>query len=314
MKTFTDLKNTIIYNLKLTAGDSPIADFIVPTLNESIRTVQNIRGGKWNNLEKSFTFNTVANKATYNLPVEIRSVSAFSYSIGTMNYYPIMVYSEDDWNRISALTMPNSDIMLYYKITKGLVNNQITFYPAPVSSTPLCRISGRVNFKDLSADDYTAGTITATNNSATIVGTGTTFTAGMVGRYIKLPDDLWYQISGFTNSTTLTINREFEGTTTSGAAYKIGEIPQIAEAYQMAPVYRTMALYNQINNPANPNLALAWWKLYDGGYEAGHSDTVGGLLGQMIEAESEVLEGPYMQVIGQRNIDPNFPPRNIVGL
>jgi len=37
----------------------------------------------------------------------------------------------------------------------------------------------------LSNADYTTGTITLTDEDATVTGAGTTFTAGMVGRYLK---------------------------------------------------------------------------------------------------------------------------------
>jgi predicted CxxxxCH...CXXCH cytochrome family protein len=68
---------------------------------------------------------------------------------------------------------------------------------------------------------YSAGTATFTNGSATVTGTGTSWTANMVGWYVKRGSDTgtatWYLVTAVGSSTSLTISRNYTGTTGSGA-------------------------------------------------------------------------------------------------
>lgn len=72
--------------------------------------------------------------------------------------------------------------------------------------------------------NYTTGTITATNDSATITGSGTswnTSTNAEIDEYIKLPDGKWYLITAIGSDTSLTIERTYQGATLSGQTYTI---------------------------------------------------------------------------------------------
>lgn len=70
--------------------------------------------------------------------------------------------------------------------------------------------------------NYITGTITVTNGANTIVGSGTTFTAGMVGKAIKVAgDNKFYLVGTFTDATHITFNGVYTGTGGSGKAYVI---------------------------------------------------------------------------------------------
>lgn len=72
--------------------------------------------------------------------------------------------------------------------------------------------------------NYTTGTITATNASATVTGSGTTWsttTNAEVGEYIKLPDGKWYKITAIGSNTSLTIEVAYQGSTLAGQTYTI---------------------------------------------------------------------------------------------
>ena len=72
--------------------------------------------------------------------------------------------------------------------------------------------------------NYSTGTLTATNASATVTGSGTswnTTTNAEVGEYIQLPDTKWYKITAIGSDTSLTIERTYQGSTLSGQTYKI---------------------------------------------------------------------------------------------
>lgn len=69
---------------------------------------------------------------------------------------------------------------------------------------------------------YSTGTLTATNNSRTITGSGTTWDSTMVGRFIRLDGDIdWYEIIAVGSTTSLTLRYPYMRATASGKAYKI---------------------------------------------------------------------------------------------
>jgi hypothetical protein len=78
--------------------------------------------------------------------------------------------------------------------------------------------------------NYSTGTISVTNGSSTVTGSGTswnTTTNAEAGEYIKLPDGKWYKISSIGSNTSITIEVSYQGSTLSGQSYTIspwGEI------------------------------------------------------------------------------------------
>src|SRR5712664_1073492 len=56
--------------------------------------------------------------------------------------------------------------------------------------------------------DYSTGTVTTVQGSSTVTGIGTTFTAAMVGSFIRVADShAFYKITVFTDATHITIER-----------------------------------------------------------------------------------------------------------
>ncbi len=72
--------------------------------------------------------------------------------------------------------------------------------------------------------NYSTGTITATNASATVTGSSTvwnTVTNAIAGEFIKLPDGKWYRITAIGGDTSLTIEIAYQGSTLAGQTYTI---------------------------------------------------------------------------------------------
>jgi hypothetical protein len=68
----------------------------------------------------------------------------------------------------------------------------------------------------------TDGTVAVTNGSATVTGTSTLWTRGLVGSFFVVEGDTrQYQISAVASQTSLTIDANYEGTTDSGLNYVI---------------------------------------------------------------------------------------------
>lgn len=72
-----------------------------------------------------------------------------------------------------------------------------------------------------STTNYITGTIAVTNGSTAVVGTGTTFTAGMVGKTLRISGETkFYTVATYTDATHITID-SYTGTTGSGKSYVI---------------------------------------------------------------------------------------------
>lgn len=68
--------------------------------------------------------------------------------------------------------------------------------------------------------NYTTGTLSATNGSPNLVGSGTTWVSGDVGKRIKI-GTAWYTILTFTDATHIALSTNFAESTASGLSYAI---------------------------------------------------------------------------------------------
>lgn len=67
---------------------------------------------------------------------------------------------------------------------------------------------------------YSTGSVTMTNNSAAVAGSGTTFTASMVGEQLKVSGYV-VTITVYNSATSLTVDQNWLGATTAGLNYTI---------------------------------------------------------------------------------------------
>lgn len=280
-------------------------------LNDSIRSICNLHGGKLRFLEATKNMLTVSGQETYQIPNGFRKLmDLYIYSgSGTASdtiYSPEMVFDAMKWKLIKQYRLGQSDVPYFTYVE----NTRYSILPVPSTTGNLIVLRGRLNTADLSISDYSTGTITSISNGATaLLGAGTTWTADMVGRYIQIPqttaagggDGFWYQIGSFTDATHIGLTKPYEGTSiaTGTATYTIGQVPVVPEAYQIAIVYRAAALYWE--NKQDITKAKVYWLKYDGGNEAGYTEQYGGFIGQMIENEGETEEGSYIPPFGSTN-------------
>lgn len=294
MKSFTE--SASLYQ-SLTDTSTANATLGNQRINDSVRTVCNIRGGKWWFLETVSTLNTVASQQAYQIPQGLRKVMDVTVTVGTQVYPTNIVYDDDTWNRIISSNLGESDVPMFV-YQKG---RQLLFSPIPASSSNTISIRGRIANIDMTVADVTSSTVTSIANGGTAMVISGGGLASMAGKYIRITntgaantgDGLWYKISAAT-ATTITLEAPYEGTTIAvgTAACTIAQMSPIPEAYDMAPIYRAVALYWTDKNDFEK--AKIYWRLYDGGQEAGLVNIPGGLIGQMIENESTTVEGNYV--------------------
>lgn len=314
MLTYTGSKN--IYT-KWTDNSSANQSQFDVTFNDSIRTVCNLQGGKLRFLEATKDMTTVASQASYQIPNKFRKlIDLYVYSStgGSSDtiYTPEMIFDPTKWKQVLQARYGSSSTpyFAYVEDQKFYLN------PTPDTTGNLITLRGRVRVADLNIADYTTGTITTiANGDTTVTGSGTTFTADMVGRFINIPqttaagggDGLWYEIGSYTSATEIELLKPYEGTSISSgsATFTIGQVSVIPEAYQMAPIYRACALYWE--DKSDGDKAKRFWLRYDGGNEAGYNKEYGGLISQMLANEGETEEGAYIPPFGNTIVTPQAP-------
>ena len=258
----------------------------------------------WPFLETTKDLTTTVDINYIELPADIRNnqLTNVEYRVSSTEIYvPKPVYNHDYWTYLMSLGTSSSDSCQFYYV----YDERIYLYPTPATSSLTVRIRARKEAQEMTQDDYTTGGIlTATNGSAAIVGdtTPTVWTSGMAGNYLKITkaaatlkgDGRWYEIASVTNGTNLTLAKNYAGTSIAAgaAAYTIGELPLIPGAFQNLLVYRPLAIYFMATSPAQSD---RYWRLYDGGHEAGLAPRVGGLLKNMTERFSGTTEGIFME-------------------
>src|SRR3990167_7899359 len=314
MLTFTTLLSSYQnWTDDSSANETDGADF----LNDSIRTICNLQGGKLRFLEATKDIVTVASQESYQIPAKFRKlIDLYIYSGSGSStdtiYSPEMVFDPTKWKLIKQARYGESSTPYFTYVE----NKKFYINPIPSTSGNMITLRGRVNVADLSIADYTTGTIVSIANGGTaLVGSGTTWTADMVGRYINIPqttaagggDGLWYEIGAYVSATALTLLKPYEGTSiAAGAAiYTIGQVSPIPEAYQMAIVYRACALYWE--DKSDGEKAKRFWLRYDGGNESGYNKEYGGLISQMLANEGETEEGAYIPPFGSLANTPQAP-------
>ena len=300
-RTYTKFRNDcgqITNNTE--TGNLALLDIFI---NDSIRAIYNLQGGRLRFLESVKEQYTVANQAEYEIPNGFRKlISLLVWSAPTtagVPYTPEMIFDPAYWNRVQQMKLGSGTVPYFTYVQ----DQKLLIYPVPSASGNLIQLRGRTNIKDLSIADITTAKVVSIANGATAMTISTTAaTADWVGRYIQITeteaanggDGMWYEIGSYTNSTTIGLVKPYEGTSivAGTAACTVGQVSMIPEAYDVAPVYRACALYfNQQNDIVN---SKAFWMLYDGGMEAGYRDTYGGIIQQMLDNEGETEEGSYI--------------------
>lgn len=239
----------------------------------------------------TFTYSIVAQSVTtatvsqfYPFPQGEVTVEGMYITIGSVNYPLQIINSRWDWEQLNAIQIQASAIPQFYFPQRD------TFGIWP---TPQTVYSGTMSYhyrdRNLSIADYSTGTVTVTNGSTQITGTGT-FTPAMVGRWFEITDPTipgqgyWYLITSYTSATIINVNRPWTAATATGATYVIGETPDIPEELHAIMAWGATADYyggmqkDPTNNALYDNL---FWtgSASNTSRQRGDDKIIGGLLG-----------------------------------
>lgn len=192
--------------------------------------------------EKTKTTTTVANQQGYQMPIDFNWLKSITVTVGSSKYTPDEEESQEQWNYLNFNTRYGDMPELYFVRPRfGFQGAEVQLYPIPSTSSNTITLVYEAIDRDLSVAKYTTGTIAVTNGSATVTGSGTTFTAAMVGRYLQITsatgDGLWYKVAAFSSTTSVILENYYQGTTVSGVNYQIAEAFGLPEDLHMLPIY-----------------------------------------------------------------------------
>jgi hypothetical protein len=211
-------------------------------INQGIKKLQVALGLPPQEEERSYL--TVTSTNSYSLPERFIKLIELYTIIGTYRYYADPVYNNDEWGIYQRQTSVVSDRLQKVFVRPSL--NTFEIYPKASTASLAMTMIYESFTKDLSADDYTTGTITTLANGGTaVVFSGTALTTAMNGRWLKTDDGEWYRIQTVLTATTATLQMPYQGTSivAGTSAFTISEMPHLPATIHELPVYYALFLH-----------------------------------------------------------------------
>lgn len=199
--------------------------------------------------EKTKTTTSVASQRGYQMPQDFNWLKSIKVTVGSTIYTPDEEESQEQWDYRTTQTRSGDVPEAYFVRPRfGFQGTEVQLDPVPSTNGNTITVVYEAIDRDLSQAKYTTGTIAVTNGSATVTGSGTTFSAAMIGRYLQITsatgDGLWYKVTGFSSTTSITLENYYQGTTVSGVTYQIAEAFGLPEDLHMLPIYYAVWHYH----------------------------------------------------------------------
>lgn len=206
---------------------------------------------------------TTGNTITMNYQIRLRDLSQADYTTGTITlpYTPTftgtLASNATSATLSIAWPLPTGSYLLIFS------NSDQRTVTLTNSSTAVTWTTG------LSSTATATVTVDTSDGGSIVVGSGTTFSSDMAGRWIQVTaptgDNQWYQIGSFISTTALGLLNPYTGTAVSGGSFTIGEMPILAEDYQDLALYRALWIYFTSIVP-DANRSKLYQNLYEEGY------------------------------------------------
>jgi len=178
MRTWTKFKSSTAGYCNVNTSDTTAMTKIGENVNDSIRTICNLQGGKLRFLEATKNMYTTANQETYQIPNKFRKlIDMYIYdgsgsSTDTI-YAPRMIFDPTIWKRVLQSHLGTQQVPYFTYVE----NTTFKIQPIPSVTGNLMVLRGRLQTRDLSIEDYTTGTIVSvpyTTTFTAIVASGAT--------------------------------------------------------------------------------------------------------------------------------------------
>ena len=207
------------------------------------------------------TASTVNAQQNYHNPPGIVDIEAINIDIGDQNIPLQVVNSQKIWDHFNYVTINSYPTHFFPR------RDDFGLWPIP-DAVYTINFASHLRDRNLTIDDFTTGTVTVTNNDATITHSATGFTALMVGRFFQATQDgFWYRIATFTDTANMELESVFEGSSGAGLSYTIGESPELPDEAHILLAYGAIADYYR--GPVKDHReANRWEVLYARGIDA----------------------------------------------
>lgn len=200
-------------------------------INDALSKLRKRMRRKYTFVTRGFAFEPGQSK--YQMPENLITLDRISYIEGGDRTQLHRVDSGDEWERMKSQTGETGTPQFFYVLSSDLFE----VYPTPSAADTTGLLKYKARAKRLSIADYSTGTISVTSGSQTVTGTGTAFTAKMVGQHIKLENpesdksDYYQIIAVDTDDQELTLENYYDGYTKTNENYRIGQVPDLPEEY-----------------------------------------------------------------------------------
>lgn len=261
MLTFTGAKNRVLDITGVQINSTLDITNFAADINQALRLFKNETRRYWT--RKEVTSNIVAGQQYYTFPEDMVRITEVRSNTGAGGYnWPMLqVDSEDRWNRMNIIPSVTVIVPQFFFV-RG--KNEIGLYPTPsVNVTAGLIVSYESRMVDMSIDDTTTTTITATNGSQFVTSPSTPFNTNMVGMSFSVTDGSdgnWYTVVAATVSQ-LTLENVYQGPSGTALPCIIATTFDIPEEYHLAMVY--FAAYNFYLKRNENNNALQYKGLFE---------------------------------------------------
>ena len=239
--------------------------------------------GREYNRKSRFT-DSIANQQYYQLPEDAQKLKEIVYNNGDWKVPLEQIPDEFTWRQ---LNMMNTVGLPTHYFIKGF--DEVGLFPIPSSAvTDAIELVFSPKHVELTQDDYTTGTLTVTEGSQTITGSGTTFTSKMVGQFLQVTDGTdgnWYRVSDFVSATVLTLENYYQGTSGATKTYRIGQVVDLPEEFAEAP--SDYACYRHYLRRGDETKSSTFKTLFDSALEAAQNDYGNTTDSQVVNAQPQ---------------------------
>jgi len=257
-------------------GLSASSTFLQKEINKAVRFIIALLGNHL--VEKTQTCATVADQQYYHLPPDCDKITSATWTQGGVDYPLQVIEANEHWEELNQIDFSGSAIpqLMFPRAS------DIGLWPIPQTAGETITLNYIKKVKDMSATDYSTGTITIVTNTTTATGSGTAFTSAMVGRWLRADSDgFWYPISAFSSTTSITLETYFEGSSVAADTFLIGESPDIPEDLHEYIPYKAAAAYmaGYRHDPIGAQAFLNYFYTGDFNNPRRDSNVAGGILG-----------------------------------
>lgn len=201
-------------------------------INQGMKKFGALLSREWR--KKELLFSTSANNQYYQMPENAIRVSDIEITNGGTKYHLEEIADGDQWRSLNS-RVETSNMPQFFHV-KG--SDQFGVWPTPAANgASNGLLTYEAAMRDMTAADYSTGTIALATGTNTVTGSSTVFTPAMVGRTLIVDpaggngDGAGYKIQAYVDATHVTLENYYGGMTVAASSFIIGEVPDIPEEF-----------------------------------------------------------------------------------